>query len=76
MRLADELIEHRVPYVMLCGGEPLIVPPGARHKFGTSSAGVATTPRCSGTRMRLGRWLRNADRTALGVQEPSRHATV
>jgi MoaA/NifB/PqqE/SkfB family radical SAM enzyme len=26
MRLADEIIENRVPYVMLCGGEPLIVP--------------------------------------------------
>jgi MoaA/NifB/PqqE/SkfB family radical SAM enzyme len=26
MRIAGEIIESRVPYVMLCGGEPLIVP--------------------------------------------------
>jgi len=26
MRLADDILEARVPYVMLCGGEPLIVP--------------------------------------------------
>lgn len=26
MRLAEEIIRNRVPYVMLCGGEPLIVP--------------------------------------------------
>jgi MoaA/NifB/PqqE/SkfB family radical SAM enzyme len=26
MRLAEEIIESRVPYVMLCGGEPLVVP--------------------------------------------------
>jgi MoaA/NifB/PqqE/SkfB family radical SAM enzyme len=26
MQLAEELIRNRVPYVMLCGGEPLVVP--------------------------------------------------
>jgi MoaA/NifB/PqqE/SkfB family radical SAM enzyme len=26
MQLAEEIIRNRVPYVMLCGGEPLIVP--------------------------------------------------
>jgi MoaA/NifB/PqqE/SkfB family radical SAM enzyme len=26
MRLAEEIIANRVPYVMLCGGEPLVVP--------------------------------------------------
>jgi MoaA/NifB/PqqE/SkfB family radical SAM enzyme len=26
LRVADEIIRSRVPYVMLCGGEPLIVP--------------------------------------------------
>jgi len=26
LRLADELIANEVPYVMLCGGEPLVVP--------------------------------------------------
>src|SRR6266480_1998869 len=26
LRLAEEIIRNRVPYVMLCGGEPLIVP--------------------------------------------------
>lgn len=26
MRIADEIIAEQVPYVMLCGGEPLIVP--------------------------------------------------
>ena len=26
MRVASEIVEARVPYVMLCGGEPLIVP--------------------------------------------------
>jgi MoaA/NifB/PqqE/SkfB family radical SAM enzyme len=26
MRLADEIVSEEVPYVMLCGGEPLVVP--------------------------------------------------
>jgi MoaA/NifB/PqqE/SkfB family radical SAM enzyme len=26
MRVAEEIIHNRVPYVMLCGGEPLVVP--------------------------------------------------
>ena len=26
MRLADEIVRNEVPYVMLCGGEPLVVP--------------------------------------------------
>src|SRR6187549_3016838 len=26
IRLADDLVRNQVPYVMLCGGEPLIVP--------------------------------------------------
>ena len=26
LALADDLVRHDVPYVMLCGGEPLVVP--------------------------------------------------
>jgi MoaA/NifB/PqqE/SkfB family radical SAM enzyme len=26
LRVAEELIRNEVPYVMLCGGEPLVVP--------------------------------------------------
>jgi len=40
LRLADEIVREHIPYVMLCGGEPLIVP----HFFAVAerlgSAGV------------------------------------
>ena len=26
MKLVDEIVRHEVPYVMLCGGEPTLVP--------------------------------------------------
>jgi len=39
-RVAEELINNEVPYVMLCGGEPLMVPhfPALAEQLGTAES--------------------------------------
>jgi MoaA/NifB/PqqE/SkfB family radical SAM enzyme len=50
MRVADEIIRNDVPYVMLCGGEPLVVPHflALAEKFG--AAGVQLKIETNGQR--------------------------
>jgi MoaA/NifB/PqqE/SkfB family radical SAM enzyme len=50
LRLADEIIRKRVPYVMLCGGEPLTVPhfPAVADKLG--AAGIQLKIETNGQR--------------------------
>src|SRR5215212_11728721 len=40
MQLAADIIESEVPYVMLCGGEPLVVPHFLRLAEALGNAGV------------------------------------
>lgn len=51
MRLADDIIRNEVPYVMLCGGEPMVVPHflAVAEKLGT--AGVQLKIETNGQRL-------------------------
>ena len=51
MALAEEIIRERVPYVMLCGGEPLIVPHFLALAEKLGSAGVQLKIETNGQRL-------------------------
>jgi MoaA/NifB/PqqE/SkfB family radical SAM enzyme len=51
MRLAEEIIRERVPYVMLCGGEPLIVPHFLRLAERLGQAGIHLKIETNGQRL-------------------------
>ncbi len=50
LRLAQQIIEAEVPYVMLCGGEPLVVPHFQRVAEALGSAGVQLKIETNGQR--------------------------
>ena len=50
MRIADEIVRSRVPYVMLCGGEPLVVPHFLELAEHLGNAGVALKIETNGQR--------------------------
>ena len=51
MHLAEEIIRERVPYVMLCGGEPLIVPHFLRLAERLGQAGIQLKIETNGQRL-------------------------
>ena len=51
MRVAEQIIHERVPYVMLCGGEPLIVPHFLRLAERLGQAGIQLKIETNGQRL-------------------------
>ena len=51
MHLAEEIVRERVPYVMLCGGEPLIVPHFLRLAERLGQAGIQLKIETNGQRL-------------------------
>ncbi|HEY1436177.1 MAG TPA: radical SAM protein [Casimicrobiaceae bacterium] len=51
MRVAEQIINERVPYVMLCGGEPLIVPHFLRLAERLGQAGIQLKIETNGQRL-------------------------
>ena len=51
LRLADELVASRVPYVMLCGGEPMVVPHFMEIAESLGSRGVDLKIETNGQRL-------------------------
>jgi MoaA/NifB/PqqE/SkfB family radical SAM enzyme len=54
MRIVDEIIRNEVPYVMLCGGEPLVVPHFFRIAEALGAAGVQLKIETNGQRCDAG----------------------
>src|SRR6185369_15671746 len=51
LRLADDLVASRVPYVMLCGGEPMVVPHFMEIAESLGSRGVDLKIETNGQRL-------------------------
>jgi MoaA/NifB/PqqE/SkfB family radical SAM enzyme len=51
LRVADEIARNQVPYVMLCGGEPLVVPHFFRLAEALGAAGVQLKIETNGQRL-------------------------
>jgi len=54
MRLVNEIVRNDVPYVMLCGGEPLVVPHFFRIAEALGAAGVELKIETNGQRLDVG----------------------
>lgn len=54
MRVVDEIARNQVPYVMLCGGEPLVVPHVFRIAEALGAAGVQLKIETNGQRLDAG----------------------
>lgn len=54
MRIAGEIVRNEVPYVMLCGGEPLVVPHFFRIAEALGAAGVQLKIESNGQRLDAG----------------------
>lgn len=54
MRVVDEIARNQVPYVMLCGGEPLVVPHFFRIAEALGAAGVQLKIETNGQRLDAG----------------------
>jgi len=54
MRVVDEIARNQVPYVMLCGGEPLVVPHFFRIAEALGAAGVKLKIETNGQRLDAG----------------------
>ncbi|HSB49622.1 MAG TPA: radical SAM protein [Burkholderiales bacterium] len=54
MRVVDEIARNQVPYVMLCGGEPLVVPQFFRIAEALGAAGVQLKIETNGQRLDAG----------------------
>jgi MoaA/NifB/PqqE/SkfB family radical SAM enzyme len=51
LRVADEIVRNQVPYVMLCGGEPLVVPHFFRLAEALGAGGVQLKIETNGQRL-------------------------